>query len=236
MDETLRSRYDCKSGGVLGPDSEDDTEVTYLNKVIRYVSGSGMQEVQRRTDEPALEPADCTRYRSGVMRIAYLSLDRPGLAHAVKCRQIPAQPQVPGERLQQTELARQGHSHGGHETRATFSPRSDCPPEKLSTTGACRLWDSSGNIGQRSRARGSRGLEDFSDSSAARAFAQCKGLGRQKHVHVRWLWVQDQVLAKEATVDAVNTAVNVADALTKPLASTTMSRHLKSMGFDFRQS
>eukprot|EP00971_Amphidinium_carterae_P290313 5764205-Amphidinium_carterae.1 len=44
-----------------------------------------MQEVQKRTEEPALEPAACTNYRSGVMRIAYLSLDRPGLAHAVKC-------------------------------------------------------------------------------------------------------------------------------------------------------
>eukprot|EP00971_Amphidinium_carterae_P096849 1917081-Amphidinium_carterae.1 len=40
MDETLRSRYDCKSGGVLGPDDSDDTEVTYLNRVIRYVRGS----------------------------------------------------------------------------------------------------------------------------------------------------------------------------------------------------
>eukprot|EP00971_Amphidinium_carterae_P312727 6215448-Amphidinium_carterae.3 len=68
------------------------------------------------------------------------------------------------------------------------------------------------------------GVEVFSDSSAARAFAQCKGR------------VQDKVLAKEATVEAVNTAVNVADALTKPVASTTMNRRLSSMGFDFRQS
>eukprot|EP00971_Amphidinium_carterae_P315407 6269293-Amphidinium_carterae.1 len=45
----------------------------------------GMQEVQRRTNESALEPAECTRYRSGAMRIAYLSLNRPDLAHAVKC-------------------------------------------------------------------------------------------------------------------------------------------------------
>eukprot|EP00971_Amphidinium_carterae_P047169 928955-Amphidinium_carterae.1 len=44
-----------------------------------------MPEVVRRTEERALEPADCTRYRSGVMRIAYLSLDRPDLAYAVKC-------------------------------------------------------------------------------------------------------------------------------------------------------
>eukprot|EP00971_Amphidinium_carterae_P086413 1710070-Amphidinium_carterae.1 len=78
------------------------------------------------------------------------------------------------------------------------------------------------------------GIEIFSDSSAARAFAQRKGLGRQKHVHVRWLWVQDRVLAKEATVESVHTSVNVADALTKPVASSTMNRHLHSMGFEFR--
>eukprot|EP00971_Amphidinium_carterae_P124306 2462580-Amphidinium_carterae.1 len=40
MDDTLRSRYDCKSGGILGPESSDDKEVTYLNRVIRYVGGS----------------------------------------------------------------------------------------------------------------------------------------------------------------------------------------------------
>eukprot|EP00971_Amphidinium_carterae_P163496 3242060-Amphidinium_carterae.1 len=80
------------------------------------------------------------------------------------------------------------------------------------------------------------GVEVRSDPSAARAFAQRKGLGRQKHVHVRWLWVQDKVLAKKATVESVNTAVNVADALTNPVASSTMNRHLKSMGFEFRQS
>eukprot|EP00971_Amphidinium_carterae_P073836 1460022-Amphidinium_carterae.1 len=53
------------------------------------------------------------------------------------------------------------------------------------------------------------GVEVFSVSSAARAFAQRKGLGRQQHVHVRWLWVQDKVLGKEATVEAVNTAFSV---------------------------
>eukprot|EP00971_Amphidinium_carterae_P038707 760873-Amphidinium_carterae.3 len=86
------------------------------------------------------------------------------------------------------------------------------------------------NTGQRRSARRSRG---FLRLSAARAFAQRKGLGRQRVVGAR------QVLAKEATVEAVNTAVNVADALTKPVAGTTMTRHPKipkSMGFDFRQS
>eukprot|EP00971_Amphidinium_carterae_P218185 4331083-Amphidinium_carterae.2 len=173
MDELLKSRYDFKSGGVLGLDPDDGSEVTYLNRVIRYVKRSnprveiehdmrhldylmrdlgldgirvktldcpsvkfGMQEVQRRTDEKTLAPADCTWYRSGVMRVAYLSLDRPDLVHAVKCLsrhmqqpkeshfadlqrvgrylQIPTQPQVLGERLQQTDVARQGRSHSRH--------------------------------------------------------------------------------------------------------------------------
>eukprot|EP00971_Amphidinium_carterae_P232074 4605575-Amphidinium_carterae.1 len=57
-------------------------------------------------------------------------------------------------------------------------------------------------------------------SSAARGYAQRKGLGQQKHVHVRWLWVQDKVLAEEATVESVSMVHNVADALTKPVART----------------
>eukprot|EP00971_Amphidinium_carterae_P056789 1122845-Amphidinium_carterae.1 len=40
MDKTLKSRYDCKSGGVLGPEAGDDSEVVYLNRVIRFVKGS----------------------------------------------------------------------------------------------------------------------------------------------------------------------------------------------------
>eukprot|EP00971_Amphidinium_carterae_P006480 127794-Amphidinium_carterae.1 len=44
-----------------------------------------------------------------------------------------------------------------------------------------------------SSARRSRGLLRQSDSSAAGAFVQRKGLGRQKRVHVRWLWVRATV-------------------------------------------
>eukprot|EP00971_Amphidinium_carterae_P228062 4523531-Amphidinium_carterae.2 len=122
MDEVLRSRYDCKSGGILGPGAEDDKEVIYLNRVFSYASGSspqieidhdvrrkehsmrdlgragakvkaldcpsvkvGMQETQRRTTGASLEPAETTKHRSGVMRVAYLLLDRPDLVHAAKC-------------------------------------------------------------------------------------------------------------------------------------------------------
>eukprot|EP00971_Amphidinium_carterae_P184008 3653213-Amphidinium_carterae.2 len=67
---------------VLGSGWDESDPVKTLDCPSVKVS---MQEAQRRTDEKALEPADCTRYRSGVMRIAYLSPDRPDLAHAGKC-------------------------------------------------------------------------------------------------------------------------------------------------------
>eukprot|EP00971_Amphidinium_carterae_P035932 706508-Amphidinium_carterae.1 len=40
------------------------------------------KEALDREGQPALEPVQCTNYRSGVMRVAYLSLDRPDLAQA----------------------------------------------------------------------------------------------------------------------------------------------------------
>eukprot|EP00971_Amphidinium_carterae_P230734 4578998-Amphidinium_carterae.3 len=75
---------------------------------------------------------------------------------------------------------------------------------------------------------------------AAQVAAQHKGCGRQKHVHVRWLWVEDKVLtkdsSKEATIKAVSMPHNLADTLTEPVASTTMIRNRGSTSFEFRQS
>eukprot|EP00971_Amphidinium_carterae_P114845 2274653-Amphidinium_carterae.2 len=99
MDETLRFRYDCKSGGVLGPDPEDDTEATYLNRVIRRLTAhqSRSASTAGTACKRCREEQTNVPYRAGrlhevqvwsdepQMRIAYLSLDRPDLAHAVKC-------------------------------------------------------------------------------------------------------------------------------------------------------
>ena len=43
-------------------------------------------------------------------------------------------------------------------------------------------------------------LQMFSDSSAARAFASRRGLGRQRHVQTRYLWLQERVAAAHLTV------------------------------------
>eukprot|EP00971_Amphidinium_carterae_P342373 6481662-Amphidinium_carterae.1 len=100
MDETLWSRYDCTSGGVLGPDPGDDAEVTYLNRdpyrVIFYVRGSNprmeiehdMRHIDYMMRDLGLhgikvKALECPSVKVGMQEV--LSLNRPDLAHAVKC-------------------------------------------------------------------------------------------------------------------------------------------------------
>ena len=68
-----------------------------------------------------------------------------------------------------------------------------------------------------------------SDSSAARAFASRRGLGRMKHVQTRYLWVQERVAQKALTLATVASKENVADVLTKLLTWTDMHKHMTSM-------
>ena len=58
-------------------------------------------------------------------------------------------------------------------------------------------------------------LQIFSDSSAARAFASRRGLGRQRHVQTRYLWLQERVAAAHLTVQKVRTTQNPTDILSK---------------------
>ena len=77
-------------------------------------------------------------------------------------------------------------------------------------------------------------VEVCGDSTAAIAFASRRGLGRQKHVMTRYLWVQHAVKSKRISLLKVDTKENVADTLTKPLSSQVIQRHLKRMGCHFR--
>ena len=40
------------------------------------------------------------------------------------------------------------------------------------------------------------GIELFCDSSSARAFAKRRGLGKQRHIDTRYLWLQERVAMK----------------------------------------
>ena len=74
-------------------------------------------------------------------------------------------------------------------------------------------------------------LEIASDSTSALAFAQRRGLGRQKHVMTRYLWLQDAIHKRRVKVRKVATKLNIADPLTKAVSGQTMERHLRAMGY-----
>ena len=76
-------------------------------------------------------------------------------------------------------------------------------------------------------------LRCHSDSSAARAVASRRGLGKLRHVHTSFLWLQGQVAQKSLQLRCVHGPQNPADALTKPLSEAEMYRHCTKMGLSF---
>ena len=73
-------------------------------------------------------------------------------------------------------------------------------------------------------------LETLSDSSAARAFASRHGLGRQRHVQTRYLWLQERVAAAHLSVQKVKTTHDIADILTKAAGRETLERDKRTSG------
>ena len=57
----------------------------------------------------------------------------------------------------------------------------------------------------------------LTDSASAHQIAERRGLGRLKHVELRWLWVQDGFRAGRLEIARVNTLVKPADSMTKHL-------------------
>jgi hypothetical protein len=70
-----------------------------------------------------------------------------------------------------------------------------------------------------------------SDSTSAKSFASRRGLGRQRHVETRYLWLQQRVKFGHVAVRKVATEFNVSDILTKALDAITLWRHMDVMGF-----
>ena len=71
-----------------------------------------------------------------------------------------------------------------------------------------------------------------SDSSSAKSFASRQGLGRQRHVQVRYLWLQQAVAKHNVVIRKIGTKNNVSDILTKASDATTIARHLEQMGLE----
>ena len=73
-------------------------------------------------------------------------------------------------------------------------------------------------------------IEMSTDSSGAKAFASRRGLGRIRHVEVRWLWLQQAVADGRFRVSKVLGTQNPADVLTKYKNLREYVEQLKRVG------
>ena len=76
-------------------------------------------------------------------------------------------------------------------------------------------------------------LKIRSDSSAARAIGNRRGLGRVRHLDTRFLWVQERIALKHFCVEAVSTEENTGDLFTKSLPAPRVHKLLAKLGFSF---
>ena len=73
-------------------------------------------------------------------------------------------------------------------------------------------------------------LKVESDSNFARSFSSRQGLGKQKHVMTRYLWMQDAVASQRLIIKRVPTDKITSDILTKSTDGTTLRKHLTTIG------
>jgi hypothetical protein len=69
------------------------------------------------------------------------------------------------------------------------------------------------------------------DASAAIGIVQRQGLGKLRHINVRYLWLQEKVRDKELEVLKVPGSDNPADLFAKNLDALTMWKHVERLGF-----
>ena len=70
-----------------------------------------------------------------------------------------------------------------------------------------------------------------SDSSAAIGISQRRGLGKVKHMHTQYLWIQERIRNKDFVVHKIGTDNNVADLFTKHLARPKVDKFMSRLGF-----
>ena len=72
-------------------------------------------------------------------------------------------------------------------------------------------------------------LEVRTDSTAAIGTASRKGLGKQRHVQTRFLWLQEKVSDKKVLLSKVHTHSNIADLMTKPMSKESCEKLMSLM-------
>ena len=71
------------------------------------------------------------------------------------------------------------------------------------------------------------------DATAGAAIGSRRGLGKVKHIDTIFLWVQEVVSRRRATIGKVHTSKNLSDVLTKPIGGPELMRFLKAMGYEY---
>ena len=73
-------------------------------------------------------------------------------------------------------------------------------------------------------------LRTWIDSSAAKSVASRTGIGRIRHLEVRFLWLQEVVKQRKVEIKKIKGLDNPADVLTKPLPGAKVEEVLKNFG------
>ena len=74
----------------------------------------------------------------------------------------------------------------------------------------------------------------WTDSSAAKAVANRRGLGKLRDVELKWLWMQDVVKEGRIQLKTAKGNENIADHLTKPKSRAEIEALLERVGGEFR--
>ena len=77
-------------------------------------------------------------------------------------------------------------------------------------------------------------IEVKTDASAAIGIASRIGLGKIRHIEVNQLWLQEKVRSGKVIITKVDTSCNLADALTKGVDASIISKHLAGVGMIIR--
>ncbi len=72
----------------------------------------------------------------------------------------------------------------------------------------------------------------WTDSAAAKGMVSRTGAGRQRHLEVKYLWVQQACREERFSLRKVAGEKNPADLMTKPLSGEVVGRWLKSLACD----